>query len=80
MTEARPPAAAYAEVAEILGEEYFAAPPPEVGFTIEVVGVDGKPTYWDMDEPTRQRLSIRLDRSRHQLRISAPYDRRQDTP
>ena len=43
------PAAAYHEVALILGEEYFAKPPPRAGRRVEVTSyVDGYTTTWEV--------------------------------
>ena len=44
------PAAAYFEMAPMLGEPYFATPPPLVGMVLRVVGVDGIETEWSMSE------------------------------
>lgn len=46
----RPPAAAYGQMARLLGAAYFLSHPPNSGVRITAVGHDGVPTHWDVAE------------------------------
>lgn len=56
MDRVEPPAAAYYEVARMLGDDYFASPPPSIGVEFTVEGRDGKPTVWCLAEQVAVRL------------------------
>lgn len=74
MTTCRP-AAAYFDVASLLGEEYFTKPPPRKGFRVTVGSTtDGNITTWDVDQHTAECIG-RMVRARADLRCGVvAYD------
>lgn len=79
--EAEPPAAAYPLVAELLGDAYFAEPPPALGIEVIVRGPDRINTTWRMSTSAAQALYARVA---HDARLAwvlaQPYEPTNEPP
>lgn len=72
MTEPQAPAAAYTELAAMVGDSYFTERVPLVGTSLVVVGLDGVPVEWAftdahgrlMADKVRGHIHLRLVHSR----------------
>lgn len=70
----QPPANAYHVMADLLGEDYFAAPPPSAGVLMYVTGSDQRQTQWAVSGADATDL-FRRARSRGMHVRTEPYPR-----
>jgi hypothetical protein len=71
----QPPADAYAIVADLLDDFYFAEAPPAKGTRLRIVGRDGIATFWDLEPGSAAALTRSLRRRRDVLAYSStPYE------
>lgn len=57
MSEVTPPAIAYFDVADVVGERYFLTQPPRCGVRVTVTALsDRVPSQWDVDPGTAERI------------------------